>query len=213
MATQAERRSRTRAAIVRAATTHFSERGFAATSIADILETAGVSRGALYHHFSGKEEVFAAVYSAVSAEAVQNAGRAGARAESRLDALVAACLAWIDITARAEVAQILFVEGPKALGWDRCRALEEAASLGRVRAGLTLAARAGEIRSADLDLTARVLNAGLAEAALSIHGGQSGSTRTAARRTITALISGLRPPAEPAATQSAEGAPAGRSAT
>ncbi len=198
VATQAERRERTRSAIVEAATAQFTERGFTQTTIADILAAAGVSRGALYHHFTTKEDLFAAVYAQVSADAIARAGRTGQAARSkgaRLDALIGSCLRWIDIAVDDAVATILFVEGPKALGWDRCRDIEEAASLGRVRAGLAAAARAGEIAGADLDLTARIVNAALAEAALAIHTGRPGATRAGARRTITALLTGLATPA------------------
>lgn len=191
MATQAERRERTRAAIVDAAAKLFADQGFAATSITDILAASGVSRGALYHHFAGKDEVFVEVYRLVSSDAVDRATRAARNADTRLGVLIGACLAWIDITAEAPLAQILFVEGPKALGWDRCRDLEESASLGKVRGGLKLAARAGEIGDRDLDLTARLINAALAEAALSIHRQEPRATRAAAGRSITALISGL----------------------
>ncbi len=202
MATQAERRARTRSAIVDAATALFAERGFAETTIADILTRAGVSRGALYHHFTAKEDLFAAVYAQVSAEAVARASRSGRAARStgtRLDAVISAGLGWIDIAVDDAVATILFVEGPKALGWDRCRDIEEEASLGRVRAGLAAAARAGEIAETDLDLTARIVNAALAEAALAIHAGRPGATRAGARRTITALLAGLAVPTSDAA--------------
>lgn len=191
MATQAERRERTRSAILDAATELFTEHGYAATTIADILAAAGVSRGALYHHFQAKEDVFAAVYAEVSAGAVNRASRGRRQDGGRLDGLIRSGLAWIDIAVDDAVATILFVEGPKALGWDRCRDIEESASLGRVRAALAAAARSGEIAATDLDLTARLVNAALAEAALAIHQGRPGATRAGARRTITALVSGL----------------------
>ena len=59
-----------------AATELFATRGYGDTSVADILASAGVSRGALYHHFDGKEDLFAAVYTAVSSESVLAAGKA-----------------------------------------------------------------------------------------------------------------------------------------
>jgi len=208
VATQTERRERTRSAIVEAATDLFVERGFAETTIADILAAAGVSRGALYHHFTAKEDVFAAVYAKVSAQAITRAGRSGRAARSkgsRLDALIVSCLSWIDIAVDDAVATILFVEGPKALGWDRCRDIEEAASLGRVRAGLAAAAGGDEITGTDLDLTARIVNAALAEAALAIHTGRPGATRAGAKRTITALLTGLATPTGDAEADDAPG--------
>ncbi len=191
MATQAERRERTRAAIVTAATTRFRESGFEATSIADILHDAEVSRGALYHHFASKEDVFAAVFTAVSRDAIRRATKKTRHAENHLDALIGGCVAWLDISVEPQVATLLFVEGPRALGWDRCRELEDDASLGRMRAGLAAATKAGEADVENVELTARVINAALTEVALSIHRQQPRTTGAAARRTITSLITGL----------------------
>ena len=60
----------TRELLVSIARERFTEQGYAATSIEDIVQRAGVAKGALYHHFSGKDALFRAVYEAVLAEAV-----------------------------------------------------------------------------------------------------------------------------------------------
>jgi AcrR family transcriptional regulator len=73
MATQLERREATRARLVEAARRLFVERGYEATSTNDVLEAAGVSRGALYHHFATKQELFAAVFERVSEQAITRA--------------------------------------------------------------------------------------------------------------------------------------------
>lgn len=191
MATQAERRERTRTAIVESARALFVERGFAATTIGDIQTAADVSRGALYHHFPGKDEVFEAVFVETSTEAIRRAKESPASAATAIEAFIEGCLAWVDIATEPEVAQIMFVDGPVALGWQRCRELEDEASLGVVRNGLAVAARQGQLAVADLDLMAQLINAVLAEAALAVHHRRKGASRAATRRSITALIGGL----------------------
>jgi AcrR family transcriptional regulator len=58
----------TRQLLVSVARKLFTEQGYAATSVEDITQRAGVARGALYHHFAGKDALFRAVYEAVQAD-------------------------------------------------------------------------------------------------------------------------------------------------
>jgi AcrR family transcriptional regulator len=190
--TQSERRATTRGAIVEAATTLFTERSFDDTSVADILELAGVSRGALYHHFAAKEDVFAAVFVATSSAAIRQAGVRIRMDMSPLDALLAGCLGWLDAVKHPAVHRILFVDGPSALGWDRARKLEDATSLGLMRVAVKRAADAGEIEVPSVDLTARLLNGLLAEAALTLQDA-SAQRRRDVRALIIALVKGLQP--------------------
>lgn len=169
----------------------FVRRGYGATSVADILESADVSRGAMYHHFSSKQDVFAAVFVQTSTTAIRRSAAQVPADATPLQALVAACLAWLTVATEPSVAQILFVDGPVALGWERCRSLEEAASLGVMRAGIAAAVDSGEIDVSSIDLVARLLNALLAEAALSLQSTTSPSCREEAAEAITAMIGGL----------------------
>ena len=166
MATQAERRARTRRRIIDAARTRFTEAGWDGTSITEILDDAGVSRGALYHHFSSKEDVFAAVYAEVSADAIARAARSTVEGASRLETFVSACAAWLQIVQEPNVARVLLIDGPSALGWKRCREVEAETSLHVTEAGLAAAARAGEIAPPSIHSAALLVNALLAEAAL-----------------------------------------------
>ncbi len=199
MATQEERRTRTRAQILEAATDHFVERGYADTSITDVLDSAGISRGALYHHFSSKEDLFATVFLRTSTDAIRRASAAVPADAGALDALEAACLAWLDISARPEVARILLIDGPSALGWERCRSLEEATSLGGMRAAIRAAVAAGELSVPSVDIAARLINGVLAEAALALQA-PARSARAAAdrrrnvRRSVSAMIRGFAGP-------------------
>ncbi len=193
MPTQSERRETTRGAIVSAATQLFAERGFDQTSIADILDLAGISRGALYHHFAAKEDVFAAVFMMTSAEAIRQAARRIPPNAAPLDALLAGCLGWLDAVKDAAIHRILFIDGPTALGWEKARMLEEDTSLRLMRLGVMRAVEAKEIEVASIDLFARLLNGLLAEAALTLQGA-SAARRRDVRALITAMVKGLQVP-------------------
>lgn len=200
VATQAERRARTRTTILDAARAHFIDTGYSDTSVATILDTAGVSRGAMYHHFASKEEVFAAVFVQTANDAIRSAA---ARVDPTLgphDRLVAGCLAWLDVVSDRPTGQLLFTQGPIALGWQRCRTLEEATSLGVVRASLRAAVDADEIEVESIDSTARLINALLAEAALLRCTTPSGDARAIASD-VTTLLGGLRRRAAPPHTR------------
>jgi AcrR family transcriptional regulator len=190
MATQAERRAATRSRLLDAAETLFVDRGYEGTSTQQILAAAGVSRGGLYHHFANKRELFEAVFSRVSDAALARAAR-GVEGSSPLEGLIAGCLAWLREARRPEVAAILLDQGPAVLGWKRARDLEAQTSLGLMMRGLTRAVAAGELSVPSLPLAARLLNAALAEAALSaLH---EGADATATEATIRQWIGGLAP--------------------
>lgn len=193
MPTQAERRAATRSAVLDAAQSLFSEHGYGATSVSDVLARAGVSRGALYHHFAAKDDVLAAVFLQVSTDTIRAASARVKASASPRQALVDGCLAWLDAATEPATAQILLVDGPNELGWERSRTLEESTSLGVMRASVRAAVEAGELHAPSVDLTARLLNAMLAEAALGLMANPSRKTRTDTRKMITAFIDGLQP--------------------
>lgn len=192
MATQGERRESTRSAVLAAAQLLFAENGYAGTSIQDIIEAAGISRGALYHHFKSKEAIFAAVFLTTSADAVREAGSRIPSGVGPRDSLISGCVAWLDVVSDEPIGQILLVDGPLALGWERARALEERTSLGSMRSAIQRAIDAGELRTTSADLLARLLSATLTEAALSLRDGGSADLE-AASLLITSMIEGLAP--------------------
>mgnify|MGYP000733967740 FL=1 len=166
MATQSERRTATRASLISSAEKLFVTQGFEGTSTDDILAAAGVSRGAMYYHFPTKRDVFEAVFVATSDGAILRSGRAAKKSDSPLENLINACLSWLKEVRKPQIATILIDQAPQVLGWERARDLEAETSLGLMTAGLKAANEAGEIDVPSIELSARFLNAVLAEAAL-----------------------------------------------
>ncbi|MEM1250228.1 MAG: TetR/AcrR family transcriptional regulator [Acidobacteriota bacterium] len=191
MPTQKERRAATRAKLIAAGREHFARDGYEATRTSDILGSTGLSRGALYHHFQDKRELFEAVFVDVSTEAIELASRRGKRSGSSLELLMSSCASWLRVARRPEVASILLDQGPSVLGWRRAGELESQTSLSLMMSSLESAVRAGEVEVASVELTARLLNALLAEAALAgLYGGFTGAQQEAA---VRQFLEGLRP--------------------
>jgi AcrR family transcriptional regulator len=192
MATQADRSASTRGAIVNSARQLFTEHGYVATSITDILEATGLSRGALYHHFASKEDIFAVVFLETSSDAIRLAGKRAKPTETPLAALIAGCLAWIDIATEPAVARVLFEDGPLALGWERCRTLEEATSLRSMRRSIQAAIDSGEVEVQSADVVARLINGLLSEAVLDLIRSGGRTRKREVSIVITTMINGLK---------------------
>jgi AcrR family transcriptional regulator len=124
--TQVARSARTRGALLTAARELFAENGFAATGREEIAERAGVTRGALYHHFASKTELAAAVVEQVEGELVDLVVSAALRGSGVRDQLHRGCRAYMDACADPTMARIL-ADAPAVLGIEACRALDAVA--------------------------------------------------------------------------------------
>lgn len=193
MATQEERNRATRSLIVAAARTLFLRDGVDATSTEAILTEAGISRGALYHHFASKRDVFAAVYELEAADAIQRAVASAKPADSAIETLIRTCLAWLREARKPHVARLLLQDGPALLGIQECREIEARHSLGRTMAGIEAAQDEEEVKVASVELTARVLNATLGELAVVLASDRSRATLADADAIVRHIIESLRP--------------------
>jgi len=165
-----DRGQATRQHLIEVATDLFADRGYESTSIEAVLERAGVSRGSLYHHFTGKDRLFEAVVEAVHAR-VGAATLAAATASGATEAhglLKAAELAWIRLAGEPVVRRILLIDAPTVLGWRRWRDIEEQAGLGMLKEVLREAADAGRVPADLVDPFAHILLATGNELALVI---------------------------------------------
>jgi AcrR family transcriptional regulator len=166
---QAARSAATRAKLVGAARRLFAARGFAAVGTEEIVRAAGVTRGALYHHFRDKEALFAAVYEEVERELAEDmSARALATMAERgpWAALELGADLWLDASASEEVQRIVLLDGPAVLGWEAWREIAERYGVGLVEAVLQAAIDAGELEPAPVRPLALVLLAALDELAL-----------------------------------------------
>ncbi len=192
MATNQERREATRAKLITVAREHFARNRYEGTHTGDILEQAGLSRGALYHHFKSKQELFEAVFISTSIQSIDAAVAHGALGESPVDDLISASLAWLKAVRKPNVAKILLDLGPQVLGWKHSRQLESKTSLGLMIRSIKRAVEAGEIEVASIELTARLLNSLLAEAALANLYREPATSIAKQEASVRQFINGLR---------------------
>ena len=186
---QEERRSSTRGALLAAGRELFATRGFAGVPAEQIVRTAGVTRGAMYHHFGDKTELFAAVLEQLEEEITSDllGSLADVSAEELLPAAVSA---FLDICERPGVQRIALVEAPVALGWERWREIERRHGLGLVNALLEeRAAAAGTVVPPNLGQV--VLGAVIEAALLVAHADDPAAARRDAEASLGALLSGL----------------------
>ena len=166
--TQAERSQSTRAALVAAARPLFAERGFSAVGTEEIVRAAGVTRGALYHHFADKKDLFEAVYRQVESELAERitAETLSGGIDEPLEAMRAGSAAFLQACTEPEVQQIALLDGPSVLGWDRWREIGAEHGLGLIEATLQAAVDAGAIPPQPVRPLAHVLMGALDEAAM-----------------------------------------------
>jgi AcrR family transcriptional regulator len=192
--TQAERSDATRAALVAAARPLFADRGYAGVGTEEIARAAGVTRGALYHHFDGKRELFEAVYERIEIELAERiaSGALQANASSPLAAMRAGAEMFLLASTEPETQQIVLLDGPSVLGWDRWREIATEHGLGLIEATLQAAVEAGEIDSQPVRPLAHVLMGALDEAAMLVaRADDAERMRAEVGQTLGALLNGL----------------------
>src|SRR5262245_52279085 len=120
-----ERTARTRAALIQAARTAFATEGYVATSTPGIAQDAGVSRGALYHHFADKAELFRAVDEHEQAAVATAIEQATANQADPLAALRIGGETYLETMRDPGRRRILLVDGPAILGNDAMREIDQ----------------------------------------------------------------------------------------
>jgi AcrR family transcriptional regulator len=185
-----ERSEATRAALVAAARPLFAERGFAGVGTEEIVRAAGVTRGALYHQFRDKEDLFAAVFELLESELAQRtAAAAGASGTTDpLTELRVGAEAWLDACTEPEIQRIVLLDGPAVLGWERWREIGTRYGRGLVEAVLQAAVDAGRLTPQPIRPLAHVLMGAVDEAALYV---ATADDPAAARIEVGAVLDGL----------------------
>ena len=193
--TQAERRDATRAALVAAARPLFAERGYADVGTEEIVRAAGVTRGALYHHFAGKEDLFLAVFEHVEDELLEQIGArvVASAANSPLAALGAGIEQMLDLAADPGFAQIALIDAPAVLGWQQWREVGWRYGMGLTEQVLGAAVEAGEITEQPLRPLAHALLGALDEAVLYVARAEDQRrAHTEMTAVLASMLGGLR---------------------
>jgi AcrR family transcriptional regulator len=166
--TQAERAAETREALVASARPLFAAAGYADVALETIVRAAGVTRGALCHHFADKTELFAAVFERVEAEVATQMGEAIAAANETdpVEVMRLGAGFWLDATSDPEIQRIVLVDAPVVLGWARWTEIGTRYNTGLVRELLANAVKTGRIPPQPIEATALTMLGAIREATL-----------------------------------------------
>jgi AcrR family transcriptional regulator len=168
----------------------FAERGYANVSAAEIVSAAGLTRGALYHHYADKKALFHAVLIELDDELIDQIGAAMRDAGSTELGMVAAVSAYLDLCSRPEVVRLVLTDAPAVLGWHEWRAIEAEHGLGLIREMLVPAQREGRIVGS-VDLLAQLILSAVTEAALYVaHAENTEQAKEEARIGLLTLLGG-----------------------
>jgi AcrR family transcriptional regulator len=184
----AEMSDATRAALVSAARELFSERGFAATTTEDVVRRASVTRGALYHHFAGKEDLFRAVYVQMEADLAQRSVVAATSGKTPMQRLIRGVDAFLDACLDPAVQRIVLLEGLSVLGWETWHEIGSKYSFAVLKIGLQAAIDAGEIHPREVESLTHLVQGALIQAGMVV---ARASDPSAARRAMGAEIAQL----------------------
>jgi AcrR family transcriptional regulator len=188
-----ERGEATRDALVSAARALFAEHGYAGVGTEEVVRRAGLTRGALYHHFHDKRDLFRAVFEQTEEEIMQTIVARVEGISDPMEELAVGVSAFLDACGDPTLMRIGLRDAPGVLGWEEWREIGNRHGLGLVTGALGWAMDEGQIIRADVRTLAHVLLAALAEASLLVASADDPrAARAEVERTLLALIDGLR---------------------
>ena len=183
----------TRAELMRVARELFAERGYAGVGTEEVVARANVTRGALYHHFTDKKDLFRAVHEQLEEELVASIGEQIAGIEDPWELIVAGVRAFLDAATDPALRQITLIDAPAVLGWEEWREIDARYGLGLVTFALKNAMDQGVFREAEVTPLAHLLLGAMTEAAMMVaNAGDPEAAREEAETALLALAEGLR---------------------
>jgi AcrR family transcriptional regulator len=189
---EAEARA-TREALIEAALELFTERGYAGVGTEEIVARAKLTRGALYHHFTDKRDLFRAVFERVEADLMERIGKRMTGAGDPWELITMGMSSFLDACDEPAVKQISLTDAPAVLGWKEWREIDNRHGLGLTRAALDGAVEAGIIRPIATEPMAHLFVAALSEAAFVIaHAERPRQARAQVEEALLQLVEGLR---------------------
>ena len=179
---QAERSETTTEQLIAAARRLFATKGFPATSIQEIVEEAGVTRGALYHHFASKEDLFEAVFDREQRALDERVRAAAMTKKGAWAQLKVGCEEFLDATLDPATQRILMIDGPAVIGPVRARESDESYSIELLNTVVEKAMREGTLRKRPIMPVVQLLFGALCQAALVIARAEDQAATTRAMR-------------------------------
>ncbi len=191
--TQDQRSAGTIRRVLGIAEGHFATFGYKATSTEALVKEAGLTRGALYHHFGSKQGLFEAVVRIVQGRLTRAVATASAEERDPWDAFVSGCRAWLAEATEPTIRQILLLDAPAVLGWERWLSLDAEGGARLLREGIAGLVGDGLVAAPDQEALVQLLNGAMNQAALWVaYAPERGAALAASTATLEQLLEGLR---------------------
>ncbi len=194
MSRQTARSEATRAKLISAARDLFAQHGYVGVGTEQIVKRARVTRGALYHHFADKRDLFLAVHESLEAEGMERIASviAAAGSDDPIEVMRLGVRAFLDGAVDPGRARITLVDAPAVLGWAEWREIDLRHGLGLTIAVLEAAMDAGRIARRPAEPLAALFVAALGEAGIRVATAEdSEAARAEVEDALFALIEGL----------------------
>ena len=184
----------TRRAVLAAARSLFGKKGYVQTSVDEIADAARVTKGAVYHHFAGKEALFRAVLAEVEVEADARAAGAGDPEGPPIDQIVARVNAYLDAALDEEMRRIALIDAPAVLGLEPEGSVDQHPGHVDLRSFIAASTARGQIIDLDPDLLTHLIRGLVWLSGLQIaHASDPDVTRSALGEALDAMLRGLAP--------------------
>ncbi|GGB58174.1 TetR family transcriptional regulator [Virgibacillus dakarensis] len=152
--------------LLQTAKRHFAKNGYAKTALEDIVKDSGVTRGALYHHFKNKKGLFFAVIESIQKKIAQDIEQQASRGSEQWEQLSIGCRAFIKSAIEPDHKQIILIDGPAVIGWNRWRQLDANHSMKLLYSQLDQMQKNGCFSSLSVESLTHSLSGAMNESAL-----------------------------------------------
>ncbi|HEV7735230.1 MAG TPA: helix-turn-helix domain-containing protein [Candidatus Binatia bacterium] len=171
----------------------FGTRGYAATSLDDVVQRARVTKGALYHHFADKRALFEAVFEEEERRLMAGSMAAASGGRDAWERLRAGCHGFLRGCLAPAVQRIVLLDAPAVLGWERWREIDARYALALIESGIAQAMAAGQVAPGSARIRAHLLMATVTEAAMLLaRADDADATLLVVTAEIDTFLNGLR---------------------
>ena len=190
----AEEADKTRQTMLEAGVQTFAEKGYAGVALEELMETLGVTRGAVYHHFRSKKGFFHAIVEHALRQLSDQILKISRKHGDGWEGIEAGCFAFLKAATEPMCRQIVIVDGPAVLGWPDWKALDDKYLTSSLREGFEMLRKEGKLCSDDPEALAVALSGAMNELALWVaHHPKPKSTLKRARGILRGLLSAYQP--------------------
>lgn len=191
--TKAQQREATTTRLIEIACEIFTRDGYASAATEEIVHLAGVTRGALYHHFGSKEGLFQAVLAHIQKQIGERIESVVAEHQKGWNQIIAGSVAFLEASLDPQVQRIMLIDAPAVLGWSLWRELDAQNSMRSLHEGLAELIEAGQIANLPLDALTHLLSGAMNETALWIAQSDDPQKSLAeGKQALTHLLNALR---------------------